>query len=229
MPYFICQQLVLNFSPMIKFLKKYFKSHILISVGVVLVVLTAIFSFFGSFGANKQKGVAFFPSFVEVRRVEPLPNMTGIGPAPDFVVYFGASVTSGDISLKSSPVLTFVKIKKAQDQIVFRPKTSLKPNQSYDISVLNLGKTVFVWQIKTKNYTVTDDYAVKVNQAKATIPYKSANVTLSYDPPTDKYFAYISGLPLSKYLPEVTSWFATFGITDTSPLSVNSVYVKKWN
>lgn len=214
---------------MINFLKKYFKSHLWVSLIFVLVVLAAIVSFIGSFAKNKRPAINFLQTPIEVRRVEPLPNMTNIGPAPDVVIYFGSAVTADDISLKTNPTLTFEKIKKDKDQLLFRPLTSLKPNQDYDISVLNKKNTVFVWKIKTKNYVVADDYALKVNKAKATIPYRSANVNLSYDPPTDKYFAYISGLPLSQYLPEVTNWFATFGITDTAPLSINSVYVKKWN
>jgi hypothetical protein len=214
---------------MINFLKKYFKSHIWISLGFVLIVLLAVLSFIGSFANNNKKVINFFTSPVVVSRVEPLPNMTNVGPAPDIVIYFGSTVSADDISLRTSPALTFEKIKKDKDKLLFRPLKSLKANQDYDISVLNQKDVAFVWKIKTKSYNVADDYAAKVNKAKATLPYKSANVIFSYDPPTDKYFAYISGLPLSKYLPEVTNWFATFGITDTSPLSINSVYVKKWN
>jgi len=181
------------------------------------------------FGPKNSKIFDFgIESASSVTRVEPLPNTTKIGPVPDFVVYFDLDVKAEKAKLKAIPEIKFEKSNLKKNRILFRPTEPLKANTSYILTVEVAGKDKFNWKITTKSYSVDKDYAKSVNKVKKALPYKSENFRVSYDPPTDKYYADISGQPMTPFIVEVNRWFASFGVIDTTPLNIVAFPVKNF-
>lgn len=175
------------------------------------------------FGPKNSKIFDFgIESAASVTRVEPLPNTIKIGAVPDFVVYFDLDVKAEQAKLKAEPELKFEKSNLKKNRVLFRPTESLKANTSYILTVEVASKDKFNWKITTKSYSVDKDYAKSVNKVKKALPYKTGNFRVAYDPPTDKYFAYMSSQQMTKHLEEVKQWFASFGVVDTTPLNLGT-------
>lgn len=208
----------------------FFKHHFWISLIVVLVVVLSLYAGFSSFFAKNEKPKVEFgvESVANVRRVEPLQNSVNIGPAPDFIVYFGINIKAEKVKLKANPKLEFEKSNREENQILFRPKEPLLPNKNYTLIVEIAGKDRYTWQITTKNYSVGQDFASKVNLVKNALPYNGTNIKIAYLASSDKFYADIPDKEIAKYKSEVNSWFASKGLADTTALNIIIFPVNKF-
>jgi hypothetical protein len=162
----------------------------------------------------------------DVTRVEPFEGTKGLGAVPDVVVTFEAEVDPSKTILKTNPSLEFSTHQKKPNVIVFRPKKPFPPNKKISFRVVVGDIVGFDWTATTKNFNVDDSYAQVVNDVKAQLPHKAEIYLISYDPPLDKYFVYLSAKRYNQAKQEAVSWFSSKGLKNLDPLNITWIESK---